>query len=199
MNNKNKFWLIFGLFVFLISLIIMKYLFFVDKSINLLFSSLDVGFLIKFAEVLSYITDPIVLAGISGILLIVLLFTKHYRKFFILGVGAGGGVLIEVLLKSLFHRIRPENALVNETSFSFPSGHAMISLIFFVLMIYLFKNEIKNLFWKKVFTWVCVILPVFICLSRLYLNVHWFTDVLGGLGLGLVWVEIVIIISKKWN
>jgi undecaprenyl-diphosphatase len=197
MHNKNRFWLIFGIVLFLISLIVMKYLFFVDEYVNLFFYSLGVGFLIKFAEVLSYITDPIVLVGISGVLLIVLLFTKKYRKFFVFGLGISGGILIEILLKNIIHRVRPENALINEVSFGFPSGHAMMSLIFFVLIVYLFKNEIKNLFWKNVFIWVCVVLPILICLSRLYLNVHWFSDVIGGVGLGLVWVESVLLILQS--
>lgn len=200
MNDKSKFWLIFGVISFFISLILMRYFSLVDKYVNLFFNSIGNGFFIKLATILSYITDPIFLVAFSGIMLVFLLLTKKYRNFLILAFGIGGGVLVEVLLKNIFQRVRPSNALVSEVSFSFPSGHAMISVIFFGLIVYLFKDEIKNLFWKKFLVWICALVVFVICLSRLYLNVHWFSDVIGGVGIGLILVEGIILINKmSWD
>jgi len=91
------------------------------------------------------------------------------------------------LLKLLFHRIRPEDVLplVSQNSFSFPSGHAMSSLVFYGLLIYLLLRRIKNKPASCCLTGLLCVLIFFIGLSRVYLGVHYPTDVLAGWSMGL--------------
>jgi undecaprenyl-diphosphatase len=87
--------------------------------------------------------------------------------------------------------------LIPETGFSFPSGHTTLSIAFFGVLIYLFKDEIKNKTLRYLFITISLLLPFLIAFSRLYLNVHWFTDVVAGLFIGTSCVIGSIYFSKK--
>ena len=95
-----------------------------------------------------------------------------------------------VILKNIFQRERPVtgNILIDEVGFSFPSGHTTNNVAFYFLAIYLACINVKN---KKVRNISCVILaiiPILIAFSRIYLRVHYPTDVIAGFCLGIVLV-----------
>jgi membrane-associated phospholipid phosphatase len=110
-------------------------------------------------------------------------------------VAVVGGALLNWLLKGLFQRPRPHFAhpLVVETSYSFPSGHAMVSFVAYGMLAYL-----AVLLWLK--SWearvaaVCgaALVVVLIGFSRLYLGVHYFSDVVAGYAAGGVWLSALI-------
>jgi membrane-associated phospholipid phosphatase len=93
------------------------------------------------------------------------------------------------LLKSSFHRHRPANPLVTGiTNFSFPSGHAFMSVAFYGLLIWMMIGYTSHQ-WKQRFTIVFLMLLILmIVFSRIYLRVHYTTDVLAGLGAGTAWL-----------
>jgi len=74
---------------------------------------------------------------------------------------------------------------------------ALISMIFFSLLIYLFKDDIKNKVLQNCFIVVNVVLIILIGFSRMYLNVHWFSDVIGGFALGLGWVTLLMLLEQR--
>ena len=83
-----------------------------------------------------------------------------------------------------------------ETGFSFPSQHAVMAIIFFSLIIFLFAEKIKNNFLKYLFIGANIILILLIGFSRIYLKVHYFSDSLAGLALGLFWLTFLILIFR---
>ena len=101
-------------------------------------------------------------------------------------------------LKHFFHRHRPPLPIIKGVSgYSFPSGHALSSFIFFSILMYLAWNEPMPQARKyavMVFLFFC---PLAIGLSRVVLNVHYATDVTGGFCLAIVWVILSFIILKK--
>lgn len=100
-------------------------------------------------------------------------------------------VLLMFSLKYLFQRPRPLLPLLNEArGLSFPSGHAFISFSFFGLLIYIIYEEIKNIWlkWTIIFLISCLILTI--GLSRIYLRVHYASDVIAGLCMGFMWIVI---------
>lgn len=95
--------------------------------------------------------------------------------------------LFSVIFKNVFMRERPPFSLIDKPSdYSFPSGHTMCSVAFYGFIIYLVNKYIKNKILKWIIIFLCLITIILIGFSRLYLNVHYFTDVIGGLILGLV-------------
>jgi len=88
-------------------------------------------------------------------------------------------------IKDLFQRVRPAGAVpLHLVSYSFPSGHATASTAVLVTLAYVLARE--GLLSHEVALLVGFFGPLLVGLSRIYLDVHWTTDVLGGWGLGLV-------------
>lgn len=140
------------------------------------------------------IVSPSPLIILSFLLSLFLIYKKRHQKFFILAFSLIAGLLSEVVIKFLIHRLRPTNSLIQVTRYSFPSGHATISIIFFSFLIYCFKDEIKNKLLKTIFILASIILFLIIGFSRIYLDVHWFSDVVAGFSLGAFWLSLSILI-----
>lgn len=100
--------------------------------------------------------------------------------------------MLNVLLKNFFLRPRPDfpNAYYHESGYSFPSGHAMLSVLFYGMTAYLIASQ--SLSWKmQVRLWITAItLSLLIGFSRIFLGVHFLTDVLGGWAAGTVWLVV---------
>ena len=100
-----------------------------------------------------------------------------------------GSVLLLFLLKYYFRRVRPLHPVHEAASgYSFPSGHAMSALTFYGLIIYLFVAAIPNKALKLLLAVVLCLLILAIGLSRVYLRVHYASDVLGGFLFGGLWL-----------
>ena len=101
--------------------------------------------------------------------------------------------------KLWFHRPRPLNAIYLETSNSFPSGHATIAVAFGGFIAYLLLKKITNKLQQALVILVALIVILAIGFSRLYLGVHYVSDVTGGYLVGLLWLIIAIGVDKsKW-
>ena len=98
------------------------------------------------------------------------------------------------IIKPIIGRTRPSYGLIKETSFSFPSGHSLTSMAFYGFIIYLIYKS--NLKYKKLLITLLSILIILIGFSRLYLGVHYVTDVLGGFIFSLFYLIIYIHIIK---
>lgn len=110
---------------------------------------------------------------------------------------AGCGIFVYVL-KYLIARPRPVGlALISEDSFSFPSGHAAISVAFYGVVIFC----LWKIFQKKFARWLILsagaALILFIGFSRIYLGVHYFSDVVGGYLLGGAWLVGGVVLWNK--
>lgn len=99
--------------------------------------------------------------------------------------------------KIIFHRTRPEAAVYPEASFSFPSGHATIAVVFYGFLTYILIHNKKRWNTKASLFFLGAIILFFIGFSRLYLGVHYLSDVLGGYLLGMLWLIVAISISRK--
>ena len=94
-----------------------------------------------------------------------------------------------LVLKSSIQRTRPDNPLLQAVNgYSFPSGHALMSVIFYGLLIYIAWHEIKNIWLRRTVVVFLVLLVLFISFSRIYLRVHYASDVIAGLSVGFIWL-----------
>lgn len=98
-------------------------------------------------------------------------------------------LLLMFLLKLIFHRERPLTPLLQAAKgFSFPSGHALMSVTFYGLLIYIVWQNIKQVWLKWILSVILVLLILTIGLSRVYLRVHYASDVLAGFCVGVLWL-----------
>ncbi len=105
--------------------------------------------------------------------------------------------ILNVVLKDIFARERPNILrLINETSYSFPSGHAMINASLYTMLILLIIKYVKNKPAKIALSIACITLTIAIGFSRIYLGVHYAGDVLGGWLIGFVVAIFVHIVWK---
>jgi len=134
---------------------------------------------------------------VFGAIMSILLWAWNKRSYIApLYITVAGSLATGFIAKAMIHRIRPGAAMYLENSFSFPSGHAVTAAAFYGFIIYiLYKNHHG---WKRktnVLFWG--LLVIFgIGFSRLYLGVHFLSDVWGGYYLGLLWLVIGIGISE---
>jgi membrane-associated phospholipid phosphatase len=125
--------------------------------------------------------------------LVVLLIGRRWLLVVGWVVALGGGGLLNVVLKAQFHRVRPmfTNPWLTETGWSFPSGHAMGSLVAYGMLAYLLIVA-----WRVRLRWVVVALSAGLVLaigfSRIYLGVHFFSDVVAGYAAATMWLSICI-------
>jgi len=111
---------------------------------------------------------------------------------------SASSVLLMLVLKQFFHRQRPMMPLLTGAKgLSFPSGHALMSIAFYGLIIYLLRKTVTNKTIKFGLTLLFLLLIFFIGLSRIYLRVHYASDVIAGFSLGWVWLVLSLAIINK--
>jgi undecaprenyl-diphosphatase len=106
----------------------------------------------------------------------------------------GNTVILEVL-KTLIYSPRPMNELVVETGNSFPSGHVTSTVVLFGLLTFFAWQTWKTPSVKAVTGALFVALISLVGFTRIYLNVHWLSDVIGGYFLGAFWITFCIVIT----
>ena len=124
---------------------------------------------------------------------------KHTWETVLLAISLSGAWLLNTILKELFHRARPDIVhLVVAGGYSFPSGHAMVAAAFYGVIGYLLwlnlRNRSKPSWYIVVFTFALILA---IGISRIYLGVHFASDVIAGYAAGGVWAIACIVGLKE--
>lgn len=179
--------------------ILEKESFIFDKEILLTLRELHSPLLDQVMLGLTFLGEPVVLLVTCLGLGIWLLYRGQRSRSTILIIAAVGATVLNNWLKILFGRARPLlwERIVDVGQYSFPSGHAMISLVIFGMMGYLLSNKFPQ--WRGWIIGLTILLIVGIGLSRLYLGVHWPTDIVAGYAAGLVWLFACIFSLQVWQ
>lgn len=153
-------------------------------------------FLMKIMLFITSFGNTFALIFLSLVLFFMLFYLKRIRIALMFAVNLLVGALFEFFIKNAVHRARPADALISVWGFSFPSGHAIMAVIFFLMLVYSFKDDIRGKFAKYAFIFSCAIIALLVGFSRIYLRVHWFSDVLSGIFLGIFSFCIVLLTFK---
>jgi len=165
----------------------------IDDNIYNFLISFRNDYLDTFFKIITKLGNPI---GVIITIFILLIFLEK-ENIYRLMISVIGVVSTNQLLKHTLRRVRPDHIrLINEKSFAYPSGHSMISIAIYGVLIYIIYKNIKNKFIKTILIIILTILVLLIGISRIYLGVHYPTDILGGY---LIALPIVILIIGLLN
>lgn len=135
------------------------------------------------------------IVGALFVIMLLCLRQQRYKKAMIALIGIGGSAAVNLILKALFQRDRPDlwQRLVTENSHSFPSGHAMASAsLAMVIVVLLWPTKCRMLA-----IWAGLTYVLFIGFTRLYLGVHYPTDIIAGWLMASSWVIITAAIINR--
>lgn len=137
---------------------------------------------------------------IGTIVVFLYLLCKNKRNSYLALVSLVTIFLINNFLKFLVHRPRPSGYnLIEESYYSFPSGHSMVSTAFYGFMIYLIYKNIKNKNLKWFLISLIFLSIILICISRIYLGVHYLSDTIAGFAISIAYIMLFITIVEKYN
>lgn len=141
-----------------------------------------------------------VLVLLTGLVVIYLLLAGRWQIALFVLAAVGGGQIVSTLLKLGIDRPRPDMVphLMRETSSSFPSGHAMMSAVTYLTLGSLLARITPHRRLKVYFLFVAVLLTALVGATRVYLGVHWPTDVLAGWCSGFAWAMLCWLIARWW-
>ncbi len=134
--------------------------------------------------------------GLAGLVVVILLLKKEWWPILSLQMILWVGEVLLSFLKEFFHRARPMPQIVSAQGYSFPSGHSFYAMLVYGFMIYLTWKFIRNNWLRSLIFIFCTLLILLIGFSRIYLNVHWLTDVLGGYSAAFSWLMINILVVE---
>ena len=194
-TNKRYLLILFLLIIFILISIL------VSSHDNLYFDTIINNFIRHTTTIKTYIFKIITFFCSSYfiiplcILLIVLLKDKK-NKFYVATNLIISSVVCNLIIKNIVRRDRPLDMIVNERGFSFPSGHSFVSITFYGFLIYLVYNSKYKSETKFILISLLLVLILMIGISRIYLGVHYPSDVIGGFVGGLAYLLIFIEIIK---
>ena len=147
------------------------------------------------AKVITQMGGAIALLTIT---IALLLFLKNKKIGIAIAINLIVATILNLVLKHIVQRPRPtEYRMISETGYSFPSGHSMVSMAFYGFLIYLIYKQVEN---KKVKWGLIIALSILIAtigISRIYLGVHYTSDVLAGFTISVSYLVVYTSIVKK--
>ncbi len=205
MINKKKsgIWSKRLVLVFLIIMFILlglllnnKYTILVNNSFNKLMEKIQFSFFVDISKIISLLFEEYGIILITFISFIYLFLSKRKKEAVVFSIVSVLNFASVTILKNIYSISRPVNALIHETDFSFPSGHSSIAVVLFGFLAYIYlENSKKN---KNIVILASAFGALAVAFSRLYLNVHWLSDVIGGIIIGSILFLAGLWILEKW-
>lgn len=150
------------------------------------------GAAVDLFRTITWLGSPLAGLVLGAALCVFLYRRRHVVEAGLLVLVVGGDELLNVILKLSFHRHRPEVAFVQLDTYSYPSGHAMMATAFYGACAYLLCRRLPGIWPRVAVVGGAVALVIVLGFSRLYLGVHYLSDVLGGYAGGAFWLALSI-------
>ena len=173
-----------------------KEAFALDKSILLYIHQFSNPVLDTLMVSITRLGDPRTVVPMTLVIFFALWWKRYRIEAGLFALNAFGGAVLSYVLKLAFSKPRPElwPQLISEKTFSYPSGHALGSMVLYGFLSYLFSTLYPR--YSKSFYLIAAVLILAIGFSRLYLGVHWPTDVVAGYGIGFLWIMVCITLMR---
>ena len=154
--------------------------------------------LTSFMKFITFLGKHDLLIPLNIVLIVFFIYRKE--KWFATRIAALSlsSLALMFTLKLFFQRARPDLPVIGDVSgFSFPSGHALMSVVFYGLFIHMIWHEVKSKWLRNLSIVILTILILLIAFSRIYLRVHYASDVMAGIAVGFIWLVLSLRIIQK--
>lgn len=197
MSKVKKFWIWFVLFIIVFVLVSITENVYNNDIMNidvfmhdLVVNNLRSDYLTFIMLFITNFCNPIILLLLS---LIILIFSKDKKMGLIILINLFVSILLNLIFKGIIQRDRPlEDFLIEESGYSFPSGHSMVSMAYYGLLMYFVFKKVDDKEIKYIIMFLLGFLILLIGFSRIYLGVHYASDVIGGFLISIVYLMWVI-------
>jgi undecaprenyl-diphosphatase len=169
-------------------------LFYLDFKVLRLVERITSPAITRFMVDITNIGGVYLIAIVAAAMVLNLFYRRYWWELFALFIAVGFGEILLIILKLFFHRPRPAPQIIAAHGYAFPSGHAFAAMIVFGFLIYMTWKLIKGKILRFIVFFFSGILIILVGISRVYLNVHWLSDVLGGYTAGIAWLLFSIVI-----
>lgn len=166
-----------------------------DKQVLIVINGWSNTFLDSFLPIATDVGGMVGVTVLTLLVMAVLIYRNEYRRALLIIVSVGGATILNFMLKAVFERARPDLwvRLVQETGYSFPSGHAVASsALGIALVVALWHSRWR--WWSVGFATVYIL---FVGFSRLYLGVHYPSDIIAGWLVSGAWVLAVALLIRS--
>ena len=200
--KNNAKWIVLFLCIILIIAIVEDVL---DKEIekldifgyNIISEHLITERVTPVAKIITQFGGAMILTSIAIILLILI---KDRKIGILIWINLIISTLLNQILKHIVQRPRPiEFRIIDESGYSFPSGHSMVSTAFYGFLIYLIYKNVKNKYLRNSLMIILSILIILIGTSRIYLGVHYTSDVIAGFLISISYLIIFITTTQTFT
>jgi undecaprenyl-diphosphatase len=154
--------------------------------------------ILKFMRFISFIGSANFLLPVTAMIISYTLIKKKYYISKLLLLSTLGSYILNFILKQIFHRTRPiEYFLVKQGGLSFPSGHSMVTMSLYSTIAFLLAKKVKDKGKRRLIYTISFVMICLMGISRIYLGVHWPTDIIGGFLIGYVFYCLSITLIKE--
>ena len=152
-----------------------------------------------FFRIVTFLGSPPVAFAVSAVVCVALYRRRLLVEAALLPLVLVGAELLDLALKLAFHRPRPEVAFVTLDTYSFPSGHAMVSTAAYGALAYIAWAYVRAPRRRVLLVAGTAAFVALVCFSRLYLGVHYLSDVLAGAAGGVFWLSVSVALLTIWG
>ena len=198
-NNKKLVAIIFPLLLIIMittsKIILNKELIIDKKAYDLLVVKLRNPVLNSVMKIITKLSNTGFIAIMSIILIVAFYYANQKKISILIAKNLAFVALLNQIIKFTIQRQRPIGyRMIEMGGYSFPSGHAMISVAFYGILIYIINHLVKNKVLKSLLILLNILIIILIGISRVYLGVHYLSDVITGYSISLIYL---LILTKK--
>jgi membrane-associated phospholipid phosphatase len=172
-----------------------EYILVIDRWISIHINDVHTPLLNELMIILTSLNGGVGIVIFSICSILFLAYKKWYSDLWFYLLSVGGAAIAFTSIKLIVQRVRPGSDLLHVASYSFPSGHATMATAVALAVYFIFAKRVHLASLRMLLLIVCAAWIFIISFSRVYLDVHWLSDVIAGFGLGLFWITLL----TAWN
>lgn len=168
----------------------------IDRWISMHINAIQTPLFNTLMLTLTNLNDTIGIFIFSAVMVFWLAYKKWYKELWFYLVSVMGANAAFVTIKMIVQRLRPDPDILFISTYSFPSGHATMATAMAMAVYFILSQRVHRVSVRVCLLTVCIGWIVLISFSRIYLDVHWLSDVIAGIGVGLFWVSFVVLVKR---